>query len=428
MIQNIENIEINKLYQHPDNPRKIFDDEKTRELADSIKENGVMQNLTVVPFEDGFRVIIGHRRLAAAKMAGLTELPCKVVDMDYKDQIATMLSENMQRVDLTVHEQVAGIQMMLDLGESAQDIQKHTGLSKTTVYHRMKMTELDRESLRQASERGGSIEDYIKLEKIEDIKTRNLVLCSIGTNNFNNEYQKAIEAQNRKVRVKKWQEWLDSFAVEIKELTPQYQIVQYISAGYTDPPEQIPEDAGETEYFYLKGKYDWMLYKKREEIKKTAEEIEREEKAAKRAEKHKMLSETHRRFIGLIEEFCKKYTGKKSDVGMILSAYLKENLDEYIKIRQDNISEIFGFDRLIGNKEFKKLCEEYPQKVLLVMYFCSLYEEYNARPFDYYCKFEKSKSMCNFYELLEQLGYPVSDEERQFYFDGTFEGFEGVEE
>lgn len=122
----IENIDITLLEPHPDNPRKDIGD--VSELAESIKASGILQNLTVVPHEGKYRVIIGHRRLAAAKKAGLTSLPCTVCDMDYKTQLATMLSENMQRVDLTVVEQVQGIQMMLDLGESVQDVAGKTGL------------------------------------------------------------------------------------------------------------------------------------------------------------------------------------------------------------------------------------------------------------------------------------------------------------
>lgn len=97
----IINIETTKLQEHPDNPRKNIGD--VTELAESIKARGILQNLTVVPADgDKYTIIIGHRRFAAAKQAGLTEVPCAVVDMDYKTQLSTMLLENMQRSDLTV--------------------------------------------------------------------------------------------------------------------------------------------------------------------------------------------------------------------------------------------------------------------------------------------------------------------------------------
>ena len=102
-------IPIEALKPHPDNPRKDVGD--ITELAESIKANGVFQNLTVLKGDilDGYTVVIGHRRLAAARAAGLTELPCMVVEMDEREQISTMLLENMQRNDLTVYEQAQGL-------------------------------------------------------------------------------------------------------------------------------------------------------------------------------------------------------------------------------------------------------------------------------------------------------------------------------
>ena len=95
-------IPVDELQPHPDNPRKDVGD--VTELAESIKKNGIFQNLTVLrncdPETGKSTVIIGHRRLAAAKLAGLKEVPCMVVEMDKKEQIATMLLENMQSMHL----------------------------------------------------------------------------------------------------------------------------------------------------------------------------------------------------------------------------------------------------------------------------------------------------------------------------------------
>ena len=113
---------IELLQPHPDNPRKDVGD--VTELADSIKVNGIFQNLTVIKDGEGYTVIIGHRRLAAAKQAGLKKVPCNVAEMTEQEQISTMLLENMQRNDLTVYEQAQGFQMMIDLGETKESISK----------------------------------------------------------------------------------------------------------------------------------------------------------------------------------------------------------------------------------------------------------------------------------------------------------------
>lgn len=87
----ITNINAKLIHQHPDNPRKDLGD--LTELSESIKKKGIMQNLTVVPghwdenrahHDEGYTLIIGHRRFAAGKMAGVTMYPCRIVeDMSY---------------------------------------------------------------------------------------------------------------------------------------------------------------------------------------------------------------------------------------------------------------------------------------------------------------------------------------------------------
>lgn len=126
-------LKIAELYPHKDNPRKELGD--LTELSESIKSNGIFQNLTVVPrSEGGYTVIIGHRRMAAAKLAGLEELPCAIVEMDERTQLSTMLLENMQRSDLTTFEQAQGFQMMFNLGMSAEEISDKSGFSVSTVF------------------------------------------------------------------------------------------------------------------------------------------------------------------------------------------------------------------------------------------------------------------------------------------------------
>lgn len=213
----IKNIDVSKIHPHYNNPRKELGD--LSELAESIRKTGILQNLTVVPWfsditksgaddpvkqeEMGYIAVIGHRRLAAAKLAGLKEVPCVISDMSYSEQIATMLLENMQRNDLTLYEQAEGFQMMLDLGESVGDISEKTGLSTTTVRRRVKLLDLDKEKFRQSVERGATLSDYIELEKIEDVDLKNSVLEAIGTADFKWKLQSAIDKEqaNKKRRI-----------------------------------------------------------------------------------------------------------------------------------------------------------------------------------------------------------------------------------
>ncbi len=194
-------IPIKQLEHHPENPRKDLGD--LTELAASIKANGIMQNLTVVkhdPMRVTYYVVIGNRRMEAARMAGLEELPCVISEMDHKTQIATMLEENMQRADLTVFEQAQGFQMMMDLGYSAKDISEKTGFGETTVRRRIKMAEMDPKLLKKACEaqdadRQITLFDFDRLAQVESVKERNDLLKGIGESNFEWRLKRALKVQ-----------------------------------------------------------------------------------------------------------------------------------------------------------------------------------------------------------------------------------------
>ena len=139
-----------RLHPHPDNPRKDLG--ALDELRESIRENGIMQNLTVIPqhglVDSGeYTILIGHRRFAASEGI-LDELPCVVVDnLTDREQVGIMLCENLQRNDLTYYEQAQGFQMMMNLGDSVDEISEKTGFSKSTVKHRLEIAKLSKSTI-----------------------------------------------------------------------------------------------------------------------------------------------------------------------------------------------------------------------------------------------------------------------------------------
>ncbi|MBQ9033512.1 MAG: ParB/RepB/Spo0J family partition protein, partial [Lachnospiraceae bacterium] len=223
-------IPVDELQPHPDNPRKDLGD--LTELADSIRANGIFQNLTVLrkrdPETGKSTVIIGHRRLAAAKLAGLEKVPCMVVEMDEKEQISTMLLENMQRSDLTIYEQAQGFQMMLDMGETQDSISEKTGFSKTTVRHRLKLLELDPEEFRKAQERQPNLSDYIRLEKITDPKLKSKALAAIGTANYNWTVENCLRRQREADIRDEWLAYIDKLFVR-EEWDPTRKLVKSVN-------------------------------------------------------------------------------------------------------------------------------------------------------------------------------------------------------
>lgn len=199
----ITEIELSKLENHPQNVRKTYHD--IDELADSIKAQGILQNLTVVPKPgetDKYLVVIGNRRLLAANKAGLQTAPCYIADMDEKEQASVMILENMQRNDLTICEQANGFQMMLDLGETEESIAEKTGFSKTTVRHRLNIAKLNQKVLQEKEKDESfqlSLKDLYELEKIPDVKTRDKILKeAISSNNLAQKARTAVRENKRK--------------------------------------------------------------------------------------------------------------------------------------------------------------------------------------------------------------------------------------
>lgn len=189
---------------HPENPRKDLGD--LTELVESIKKNGILQNLTVIPVEGEsgeYMTIIGHRRYAAGIQAGVTEFPCQIAEgLSQREQMSIMLEENMQRNDLTIWEQANGFQMMLDLGETEDSIAEKTGFSKTTVKHRLNIAKLNQKVLQEKEKDEGfqlSLKDLYELEKIPDVKTRDKILKeAVNSNNLAQKARSAVQEIKRK--------------------------------------------------------------------------------------------------------------------------------------------------------------------------------------------------------------------------------------
>ena len=278
-------IPVNQLCHHPENPRKDLGD--LTELAESIRVNGIMQNLTVVPENDHYMVVIGNRRMEAAKMAGQEAVPCVISDMDHRTQISTMLMENMQRADLTIYEQAQGFQMMMDLGFTAGEIAEKTGFGETTVRRRLKMAELDKDTFKKAVGKQITIDDLDKLGQLDSVKERNALLREYGENNFEWKLNRAIKVQKaKKVKAKVHQMLQDA---KIKKVPEKDKYTLY-SGGYEKLYNQtlemdkwdgksrfIPKEDGEL--FYTEDETDISFYVKKkkqkaEQPQKSAEELE----------------------------------------------------------------------------------------------------------------------------------------------------------
>jgi len=122
-------------------PRKLFDEAALAELADSIREHGVIQPLTVRKLSSGYyQIIAGERRWRAARMAGLSEIPAVVVDADDKKAAELALVENLQREDLNPMEEAAGYQALIQTYHMTQEeAARRVGKSRSAVANVMRL-------------------------------------------------------------------------------------------------------------------------------------------------------------------------------------------------------------------------------------------------------------------------------------------------
>src|SRR6478672_6348637 len=125
-------IEIDRIQPNPDQPRTEIGD--LTELSASIKEKGVLEPLLVLANADGYMIIAGERRWRASKLAGLTEVPCIVVDTDEQGVAEIALIENLQRKDLNIWEEADGLKSLADrFGYTQDQIAQKISKSRSTV-------------------------------------------------------------------------------------------------------------------------------------------------------------------------------------------------------------------------------------------------------------------------------------------------------
>ena len=140
-------VDIGDIDPNPDQPRKAFEEDALRELADSIREQGILQPLLVMPTEGGrYRIVAGERRWRAARLAGLDQVPCLVRDLDKNQEMEIALIENLQREDLNPMEEALGIRSLMDsCGYTQEDAAQRLGRSRPAVANLLRLLNLPEE-------------------------------------------------------------------------------------------------------------------------------------------------------------------------------------------------------------------------------------------------------------------------------------------
>ena len=139
----VTTIAITELDRNPDQPRRDFNEEALQALADSIRESGLLQPLLVVERGGRYQIVAGERRFRAARMAGLTQVPCIVREMTPEEQMEAALIENIQREDLNPIEEAAGVRQLMDACNYTQEqVAKRLGKSRPAVANLLRLLTL----------------------------------------------------------------------------------------------------------------------------------------------------------------------------------------------------------------------------------------------------------------------------------------------
>lgn len=131
------------LHPNPRQPRRIFDSAALKSLSDSVRQNGILQPLTVRQVDGIWEVVAGERRLRAAQMAGLEQVPCLVVQVDDSQSALLALVENLQREDLHYLEEASAIAAYLKrTGLSQEEAAARMGRSPSAIANKLRLLRL----------------------------------------------------------------------------------------------------------------------------------------------------------------------------------------------------------------------------------------------------------------------------------------------
>ena len=469
---------VDRLMHHPENPRKDLGD--LQELSDSIKVRGILQNLTIVS-ADGvpgkYYVVIGNRRMEAAIMAGLTEVPCSISDMDQKTQIATMLSENMQRKDLTVYEQAEGFQMMMDLGFKPKEIGEKTGFSEKTVKDRLKLTKLNKKNFADAVNQGATLVEMIEVTKLESKTAQNEVLKAAGTDNFRQKLKEALEEQERKQNQERFKPILKEAGIDPMVETERYGSGSGWSEIYgtgielKDADDVLrkklkklqKENDGSLRYYFTRWGRIEFYKKKAKEAKApmTAEQKTERQKSIAKGKHLRHVKEFWKQAYELRKDFVKTYTVASgqgaSTLGRILIRYALNGKPEWNgKIQESHkwddayLREVLGLpDEPVEAPDQDPNAPSYARKYLNIWQqvdrkndiptvrvmlawavaggvFWPDHPERGSYRYDdgtYQKGSNMESDVVRLYEFLAEIGYDLSDMEKQLL-DGTHECYQ----
>lgn len=419
---------------HPDNPRKNIGD--VTDLAASIKANGLLSPLSVVPNGSRFRVIAGHRRLMACKQAGTGAVPCFVLDLDPLQQLEAMVTENCQREQLTVLEEADAIQGMLDLGATTASVAHQLGRSSDYVRDRAKAASIDNEVRRTRDDFSqltiGQLVAIARYDGRPDLQKK--LAQAAGTSNFDYTLSRIERDENDR-------QWIESVAALLVESDSGFNLIPDPEKPYSDPewrysgcmfpstgtPEETAEKIREQNpaavSIHMEQVYLWTRRDKtadaEKEARRAAEQAERdarrhalEEYAAASADKR--MAWLHGHLHGIK---CDKLVETTARLGLL--QIIDPDPQGYtLALSTWNDAACGGeqFTTISGIEPERALAElryhlDEPDWAVWAVQILAARIEWFIDPTDWTTVNDTSRRIPGYYQILQDLGYTPTDDE-----------------
>ena len=418
---------------HPDNPRKNIGD--VTDLAASIKTNGLLTPLSVVPNGSRYRVIAGHRRLAACKQAGIGAVPCFVLNLGPLQQLEAMVTENCQREQLTVLEEADAIQGMLDLGATTANVAHRLGRSGDYVRDRAKAASIKTEVRAVRDDFGQiSIGQLVAIARYDGQPDRQKKLAqAAGTSNFDYILRNIERDENDR-------QWVESVAALLVESDSGINLIPDPEKPYSDPewryagcmfpstgtPEEAIEKIRERNpaavSIHRQQVYLWTRIDKtadaEKEARRAAEQAERdarrhalEEYAAASADKR--MAWLHANLHGVKRDKLVETTARLGLLQIIdpdPQGYTQALSTWNDKCGVEQFATISGIEPERALAELRYHLDEPDWAVWAVQILAARIEWFVA-PTDWTTVNDTSRRIPGYYQILQDLGYTPTDDE-----------------
>ena len=214
-------IPINNIKSNIEQPRKSFDNDKIIELAESIKQHGIIQPLIVSKDKDDFySIVAGERRWRAAKIVGIKEVPVIVMDLTDKEILEVSLIENIQRQDLNpIEEAIAYKKLLTEFKLTQEELSKRMGKSRTAITNVMRLINLD-----------SRVQQYL----IEGVLSEGHGRTLLSLNNEDLQYEIAQKVIDEEMSVRQLESLIKSLTAnkkenkkeKVKDLNPYYKDIR----------------------------------------------------------------------------------------------------------------------------------------------------------------------------------------------------------